>query len=247
MNSIAICNTSSDNLGLIGIESYSVDHIPLDLGEKPVGPHGIEYENNTIITSNNYSNSISLIDMHSKKEVNNLYVGAHPNDVKLYENKAYIACGESNSLLVMDMASKKIAFDIKLESYPHSIALDKDKGIMYISNMDGHSVSIIDCLNNKVIGRIKAPEYPTKILLSKDEKKIYLCESYLGYDIEGYIDIISTENYKSIGRIKVGITPVDMYEYGENIRRWNAKRNYKTKRLYIYRRLYGGKIKNYRL
>ena len=88
---------------------------------------------------------------------------------------------------------------------------------MYISNMDGHSVSIIDCLNNKVIGRIKAPEYPTKILLSKDEKKIYLCESYLGYDIEGYIDIISTENYKSIGRIKVGITPVDMYEYGEEL------------------------------
>ena len=107
MNSIAICNTSSDNLSLIDIESYSVDHIPLDLGEKPVGPHGIEYENNTIITSNNYSNSISLIDMHSKKEVNNLYVGAHPNDVKLYENKAYFACGESNSLLVMDMASRK--------------------------------------------------------------------------------------------------------------------------------------------
>ena len=117
----------------------------------------------------------------------------------------------------MDMVSEKITFDIKLESYPHSIALDKDKGRMYISNMDGHSVSIIDCLNNKVIGRIKAPEYPTKILLSKDKKKIYLCESYLGYDIEGYIDIVSTENYKSIGRVKVGITPVDMYEDGEEL------------------------------
>ena len=44
----------------------------------------------------------------------------------------------------MDMASEEITCNIKLESYPHSIALDKEKGRMYISNMDGHSVSIID-------------------------------------------------------------------------------------------------------
>lgn len=214
MNSIAVCNTSADNLSLIDIESYSVNHIPLDLGEKPVGPHGIEYKNNKIFTANNYSNSISIIDIATQKEENNLYVGAHPNDIKLYKKNAYIACGESNSLSVMDMGSEKIIFDIELEAYPHSIAIDDINGIAYISNMDGHSVSILDCSSNKIIGRIKAPEYPTKILLSKDKKMLYLCESYLGYDIEGYINIISTSTLQSIGRVRVGITPVDMYEDG---------------------------------
>lgn len=214
MNSIAICNTASDNLSIVNVDDYSVKNIPLDLGESPVGPHGIDYKENTIITANSYSNSISIVDLNLQKEVNNLYVGSHPNDIKLYKDKAYIACGDSNSLVVMDMKSKNIFFSIELESYPHNIEINKDEGILYISNMDGHSVSILDCLSNKIIGRIESPEYPTKILLSKDKEQIYLCESYLGYDTVGDINIISTKNYESIGKVKVGHTPVDICEDG---------------------------------
>ncbi|MGG7176263.1 YncE family protein [Clostridium paraputrificum] len=212
MKSIIVCNTAGDTISKVSLDDYSVKHLPLDLGEKPVGPHGIYFYKGNIITTNNYSNSISVVSLSNYKETKNLYVGAHPNDIKIYDDKGYIACGESNSLLIMDMINEKIIFEISLEEFPHSVAIDEKAKRVYVSNMEGHSVSIVDSISNKVIEKIKAPEYPTKILLSKDNKMLYICESYLGYEVEGYINVISTENYKTISRIKVGLTPVDMWE-----------------------------------
>jgi DNA-binding beta-propeller fold protein YncE len=149
-----------------------------------------------------------------ERELKNIYVGAHPNDVKVYRDKAYVICGESNSLVVIDLNKGSMIFEIYLgaNAFPHSIEIYYEKAIAYVSNMEGHYVSVIDCLENRIVKNIKAPEYPTKILLSKDKKKLYLCESYQGMDIDGYISIISTESNEIIKRIKVGGTPVDIFE-----------------------------------
>lgn len=212
MESIIVCNTAADTISKIDLSDNSVKHLPLDLGEKPVGPHGIHVNEDTLITANNYNNSISIVNLKTFKEMDSIYVGAHPNDVKTYKNKAYIACGESNSLVIYDFAEGKISLEIKIDACPHSIAIDELRGLVFVSNMNGHSISIIECESDKVIERIKAPEYPTKIMISKDKKKIYLCESYLGYGIEGYVSIIDINNTKLVNRVKVGITPVDMFE-----------------------------------
>lgn len=212
MDYILICNIASDTISKINIEDNTVEHLPLDLGEKPVGPHGIETYKDKIITANNYSNSISIINMNTFQEEQNIYIGAHPNDVKVLENKAYILCGEANSLIVYDLLKDRITLELPLDTYPHNLVIDKDKKIAYVSNMNGHSVTVIDCNENKVLNKIKVQEYPTKINLSKDKKKIYLCESYLGYDTNGYIAIIDVLSNKILKRIKVGVTPIDFFE-----------------------------------
>ncbi|PRR81932.1 YncE family protein [Clostridium vincentii] len=212
MKSIIICNTAADSLSKVSLNDYSVKNIPLDSGEGRVGPHGVDYYRGNIITANNYSNSISIVNLLDNREVKNIYVGAHPNDVKGYKDSLYVVCGESNSLSIIDMSTEKMIFEVSLGEYPHSIDIDQDKSIAYVSNMDGNSVSIIDCVNNKVIDTITSLECPTKILLSKDKKILYLCESYLGGDIDGYIDIISTDNNKIIRKIKVGEAPIDLWE-----------------------------------
>lgn len=212
MKSIIVCNTAADSLSKVSLNDYSVKNVPLDLGEGPVGPHGIDYYKGSIITANNYSNSISIVSLLKDKEVKNIYVGAHPNDVKGYKDNIYVACGESNSLSIIDMITEKMIFEISLGRYPHSIDIDHNKSIAYVSNMEGNSVSVIDCVNNMVIDNIMSIESPTKILLSKDKKMLYLCESYLGRDIDGYIDIISTDNNKIIRKIKVGGAPIDLWE-----------------------------------
>ena len=212
MKSIIVCNTAADSLSKVNLNDYSVKNVPLDLGEGPVGPHGIDYYKGNIITANNYSNSISIVSLLDNKEVKNIYVGAHPNDVKGYKDRVYVACGECNSLSIIDMSAEKMIFEISLGAYPHSIDIDQDKSIAYVSNMEGNSVSVVDCVNNKVIDNIMSIECPTKILLSKDKKMLYLCESYLGSDIDGYVDIISTDNNKIIRKIKVGAAPIDLWE-----------------------------------
>ena len=71
--------------------------------------------------------------------------------------------------------------------------------------------------NNNVIKKIDANEYPTKVLLSKDKEFLYVCESYLGHDKSGFLDVISAKTLKSIKRITVGSSPMDVIEGEENI------------------------------
>lgn len=212
MKAIIVCNTAGDYISIINLEDYSVENLPLDLGEKPVGPHGISWHNNTLITANNYSNSISIIDLQNKRQIKNIYAGAHPNDVEVCNNRAYVVCGESNSMSVIDISSGDILFDIPLEGCPHSIDMDDDKEVAYVTNVESNSLSIVDCKLNKVVKTVKVMDYPIKVLLSKNKKMIYICESYFGQDIEGYIHIFSIENEKFIKRIKVGLCPNDMCE-----------------------------------
>ncbi|MBD7910120.1 MULTISPECIES: YncE family protein [Clostridium] len=228
MKYIFVCNTAGDTLSKINLKDYSVESLPLELGEKPVGPHGIDYYNGNIITTNNYSNSISIFSLMANKEIKNIHVGAHPNDVKVFKDKAYVLCGESNSLVVVDLNKESMICEVFLgaRAFPHSIEIYPEKDIAYISNMEGHSITVIDCLKNRAIDNIKAPEYPTKILLSKDKKKLYLCESYLGMDIDGYISVISTDSNEIVKRIKVGGSPVDIFEEDERLYITNFSEGY---------------------
>lgn len=212
MKAIIVCNTASDSLSIINLEDYSIEKLPLELGEKPVGPHGICYYDGKVITANNYANTISVVDLKRKENEKSIYVGAHPTDIKMFKDKAYILCGESNILSVIDMVTEKLIFEISVGMYPHSIEIDEERSLAYVVNMEGHSVSVIDCISNKIINTISTPEDPTKILLSKDKKVLYLCESYLGKDRDGCISIISTYDNGLIKRIKVCGSPVDMCE-----------------------------------
>ena len=212
MESIIVCNTAEDSLVKINLKNYSMDYLPLDLGEKPIGPHSLCYYKGKIITANSFSNSISIIDLNNFKEVKNIYVGGHPNDIKVLNDKAYVACGEFNSLVIVDINTENICFAISLDDNPYSIEIDEDKKIAYVSNMYGSSISVVDCINNDIINEIGTEDYPAKILLSKDKKMLYICESYLGENINGDIKVISTDNYNTLKRIEVGESPVDIWE-----------------------------------
>lgn len=209
MQSIFVCNTAGDTLSEINLNDYSVNSYPLDLGEKPVGPHSITYYKDKLIVSNSYNNSISIFSLEDKKEIKTMYIGAHPNDVKVCDDKVYAVCGESNSMVEADLASESLTVSVPVGDYPHNIEIDEEKKIAYVSNLKSNLISIVDLEKNAVIKSIKTHENPTKIFLSKDNKKLYLCESYLGRDMEGYIAIISTEDCRVIKRIRGGLSPVD--------------------------------------
>lgn len=215
MNSILVCNTGSDSISKVNISDLTVENLPLDFGEKPIGPHGIYISDKKIYTANNYSNSVSIINAVTFKEEDSIYIGPYPNDVATLKNRLYISCGESNAIIVYDLVEKKILFEIPIDKWPHSIEIYKEAEMIFVSNLEGNSVSIIDGIDNKVIKTINTLEYPTKILVSKDKSKIYVCESYIGEDTFGYVEVFSIKNLGTLKRIKVGKSPVDMWDDGK--------------------------------
>lgn len=212
MNSIIVCNTASDSVSIISLDREGfVDTIPLNLVEGLYGPHGINVYDNKIITANNYGDNISVIDILKKKEVENYFIGSCPNDIKTYNNKAYILCGDSNTLVVFDMKDKKSMFQLKTGNNPHSIDIDND-GIGYISCLAEDSIIAFKCDNVEKIKEIKRLSYPTKVLVSKYSKEIFVLEGCFGENTDGYVNVISKESFCSDIRIKVGKGPVDMWE-----------------------------------
>ena len=212
MDSIIVCDTGADSLIKVNLSDYSMQYLPLDLGQNPIGPHSVFYQKGILISANNYNNSLSIVDTDNFKEKRTIYVGEHPNDIKILNDKAYVTCGDSNSLVEVDLPKGDIDLSIPVGEYPHTIEINKEKKIAYVSNMYSDSISVVDCVYNKNIGNIETGMYPVKIMLSNDKSMLYVCESYLGCDAEGYINIISTDTYSTMKKIKVGNGPVDMFE-----------------------------------
>lgn len=214
MNSLLVCNTGSDSISKINIRDFSVENLLLKIGEKPIGPKGTYLNEGLMYTANNYNNSISIIDKESFVELESFYVGPYPNDVVYYDNRLYIACGEANAVIVYDLIGKKIVFKLPTGSWPHNIEVEKDKGLILVSNFQDNNVSIIDANTNKEIKSLKVLEYPTQIRVSKGKDRFYVCESYIGDSKQGYIEVFSLESFKSLKRIKVGKSPMDICEDG---------------------------------
>ena len=207
MSYIVLCNTGSDSLNKINTENLKNQSIFLSAGESPFGPHGLSLYKDKILVANNYNNSISLVNYKSFKEENNLYIGAHPNDIVAHDDIAYVSCGESNSLIIYDMINDRVNFEVPTGRFPHNIVLLEEENLIFISNMGDDSISVIDYINNKEIKRIKVENTPTKINISRNKKYLYVCMSYLGYDIKGSVGIIELKTLELINKVKVGLSP----------------------------------------
>lgn len=212
MSYIVVCNTGSDSLNKINAENFNSQSIVLSSDESPFGPHGLSLYKNKILVANNYNNSISLIDYKNFKEEGNIYIGAHPNDIVAHNNLVYVSCGESNSLIIYDLINNRVDFEIPTGRFPHNIALEEERNLLFVSNMEEESISVIDSINSKEIKRIKVKNTPMKISFSNNKKYLYVCISYLGYCKNGSVGIIELDSLELIGRVEVGLSPVDLFE-----------------------------------
>jgi YVTN family beta-propeller protein len=207
-----VCNTSSDYISKVDLDVFKEDSkIPLGMDKNSsVGPHGICVYKDKLLIANSYSNSLSIIDVEEEKEVENYFIGMHCNGVEVFEDNAYVICGELNSIIVFNLIKNKIIEQIPCESFPHSISIDKNKGLIAVSNMHSDSITLIDCKNRESTTNIKVSTYPTKTMFDESGKYILVCESSMGVKANGTISIIETNSLKLLGRVKVGNSPVDI-------------------------------------
>ena len=211
MEYLYICNTASDYISKIDLEILHLGKITLCNKTGRVGPHGICSWGSNLITANSYSNSISMIDPVQGNEIGNQYIGIHCNDVDVYEDDAYIPCGELNNIVVFDLKLNKIVEELPCGNSPHSIAIHKKLGLLVVTNMESGSITLVDCKNKENNKEISVGPYPTKALFSEDGKSIYVCESNIGSDKNGSISIISLNTLSLANRVSVGRSPVDFY------------------------------------
>ena len=228
MDYIVLCNTGSDSLSRVNTQSLDVQNFILSKEPFSIGPHELKICGENIISANNYNNTISIIkkrklednyiEKYSERknrillECENVYIGTCPNDVVQYSNEIFVTCGEANSVAVYNMKEKRVDFVIPVGCFPHNIEICKNMKLAFTSNMGDDTISVIDIEKKQEIKKITVENTPIKINLSNNNHYLYVCLSYLGYDKEGYVGIISLKTLELIDKIKVGISPVDLYE-----------------------------------
>jgi YVTN family beta-propeller protein len=212
MDYLYICNTASDYVSKVNLGRFvEEDKILLCNKGVKIGPHGICCWKSDLITANSYSNSISRIDLIQGRVGSSYYIGRHCNDVAVFEDIAYIICGESNDIVAFELKHNKIIEEMPCGSMPHSIDICKSNGLIAIANMESDSITLIDSRNRDLMKEIKVGNYPAKAIFSRDGKDIFVCESNLGSDLGGTISIVSTETLSVTTRIEVGKAPVDIW------------------------------------
>ncbi|AJA47727.1 hypothetical protein CPAST_c16520 [Clostridium pasteurianum DSM 525 = ATCC 6013] len=213
MKNLFVCNGYSDNIAIVNTSTFEkVQQISLKQdGNDRIGPHGICAYNDKLLVTNNYSNSLSLVNVKKKKVEKNIFIGMNCNDVKVIENNAFVVCGDINNIVNYSLDRNEIQEEIPCGNMPHSIDVHDSLKNIVISNMNSDSITFLKYGNEDYISNIRVGEYPTKALFSKDGKLIFVCESNMGSDKCGNISIFSAENLKILSRIPVGNSPVDMF------------------------------------
>ncbi|MBW9151148.1 YncE family protein [Clostridium estertheticum] len=216
MRNLYVCSTSSDCISKVNLDLFiEEEKIYLDKQNlKRIGPHGIYVYENKILTANSYDNSISIVNTYNY-EIESYFIGMHCNDLSVYDNKAYVICGDSDDIIVFDLEKKNIVEAIPCGNSPHSIYICKKKNLIIVANMNSDSITLIECAQNGNIKEIRVGAYPTKAVITPDGNYILVCESNIGMDNKGCINIISLKNCNVLNKIPVGNSPVDMYFNGE--------------------------------
>lgn len=212
VSSIYVCNSGSDDISVVDPDNlFEIRKISLKEGSDRVGPHAVCKYKNSIVVTNAYNNTLTLIDFNKKKVYKNYFIGMRCCDVKVINNNAYVVCGDSNTVIKYNLKEELIEEVVPCGYMPHSIDLNVKNEMFVTSNMLSSNITIFQDENKGQIDTIRVGEYPTKAIFTCDGENIIVSESNIGTNNVGSINIISVRNKLSVSKIKVGKWPVDIW------------------------------------
>ena len=210
MDKLYICNTGSDYITELNLNGYKENKINLTSFNEKIGPYSLDKYKDYLIIINKYNSSLVKIDKANHQYREYYDIGAQPNDVKIYEDKAYVLCGEGNSLVIFDLKNNRIDECIYSGIYPHRIDICREKGLGIITNMLSNNIMLINCKDSSIIKEIKVKHYPTKAIFIDDGENLLVCESYMGADKPGIIKKINIKTGNVLQELSTGNYPADI-------------------------------------
>jgi YVTN family beta-propeller protein len=196
-----------------------------------------------LYVSNWGSDSVSVIDVETRKTVRRIAVGDNPNDMTLAKDgRLYIACGNSNDVWVVDTKKMRAVHQIStamhpnapLGSTPNAVLLDKQEKMLFVANADNNNVAVVNIAEAEeynVMGFIPTGWYPSSLALTPDGKKLYVGN---GKGMGGYSNVrgpgsplVSDGSKEGLGSIKQlmkgSVEIIDLANLKNDIKRYTQE------------------------
>jgi YVTN family beta-propeller protein len=169
-------------------------------------PIGIDINpiTNKLYVANQFSNTISVIDIDKSKVEKNIDVGNSPYDVRVnpFSNRIYASNRDSDTISVIDGFTNKELTNISVGDSPLGIGINLGRGWVYVANLDSNTITVIDAIDNHIIKTLKYASLPYDIVINPLTNKVYVSD--LGKDS---VLVLDGSNNTLVSTIPVGLNP----------------------------------------
>lgn len=194
-----ICISAQDDQNVISLKSNPI----INSGSFPIGVD-INPIANKLYVANQFSNTISVIDIDKSKVEKNIDVGDSPYDVDVnpFSNRIYTSNRDSDSVSVIDGFTNKELTKVTVGDSPLGIGINLGRGWVYVANLDSSTITVIDAIDNHVIKTLKYATLPYDIVINPLTNRVYVSD--LGKD---RVLVLDGSNNTLVSTVPVGSKP----------------------------------------
>jgi YVTN family beta-propeller protein len=169
-------------------------------------PIGIDINpiSNKLYVANQFSNTISVIDIEKSEVEKNIDVGNSPYDVDVnpFSNRIYTSNRDSDTISVIDGFNNKQLTKISVDDSPLGIGINLATSWIYVANFNSKTITVIDAIENQVIKTLKYASLPYDIVINPHTNRVYVSD--LGKDS---VLVLDGNNNSLVSTIPVGSKP----------------------------------------
>ena len=165
-----------DSVDVIDVSSNEIiNRIVLVAGDRPQEP-ALTPDGRILMTANNGSNTVSIIDPVSFFEQQRIIVGSGPNTVLINSSgkKAYVFNTLSNSISIIDLAARQVTATISVDAGPLRGQFNRNGTRLYVIHSLSSYLSIIDPSSLAIVQRISVGMGASALKIDTRTDRIYL-------------------------------------------------------------------------
>lgn len=193
-----VADTNSKDIAVVDGASLDVlARIPL-----PGKPHGVDLEpgGKRLWASNIEGDSVSVIDIASRRVVSSIKICKGPVNVAFAAGRAFAACGDGY-MAVIDTATLTVLKTEAIGFAPHEI-ITGPRDRIWAVNRGSNDLSEIDPQKGTLVTRYPAGPFAYDAVFTPDGKYAFVTSKTWSA-----VSVISTGNFQILGSIKVGKEP----------------------------------------
>ena len=193
-----VADTNSKDVAVVDAGSMKLlTRIPL-----PGKPHGVDIEpgGERIWASNIEGDTVSVIDITSRKVLTSIKTCVGPVNVAFAAGRAFVACGDGY-MAVIDTTTLTVLKTEAIGFAPHEIIAGPG-GRLWAVNRGSNDLSEIDPVKGTLVSRHPAGPFAYDAVFSPDGKYVFVTSKTWSA-----VSVLSTDDFQILGSIKVGKDP----------------------------------------
>lgn len=191
---------------------------PISMQSKPIihagsFPIGIDINpvSGKIYVANEYSNTISVIDIEKSEVETNIEVDDLPYDLDInpFTNRVYSSIRGTDIISVIDGFTNREITTLPVGNTPVGLGINLANDVLYVANMNSKTITVIDLIENEVLKTLNYTSLldkfvPYDIVVHPDTNKVYISD--LGNHSIAVLDG-RPANLTLLSSIPVGLRP----------------------------------------